>query len=297
MPTRCVLYSGNITLAGPEVIRKPTVEKSNTELVNSMRENFKAAAVTTDPGGLNNNSATANGLGEAARREPADWTEVVGPGSVMYIPALHSEPQGLAEDRGEYEVTVKLFYLPNVPSSSRCKHTQAAVRLVCHELGISHIDLLIVSFPGVSFDADDEGPAPEEEVSEWVRTYRTMECLHEAGKISRIGLAEFGTTRLAQLLPHANIKPSVDQINLRDCCVVPKPLILYAKERNIELLTHNDCTNILPAKTLRELVVDEFGLFEPDAVVAPQWVVKYTAVVRSRGVVENKGYIAMAEVS
>lgn len=184
---------------------------------------------------------------------------------------------------------MKLFYLPNVPPSSRCKHTQDAVRLVCHELGISHIDLLIVSFPGVSFDADDEGPAPEEEVSEWVRTYRAMECLHEAGKISRIGLAEFGTTHLGQVLPHARIKPSVDQINVRDCCVVPKPLILYAKERNIELLTHNDCTNILPTKTLRELVVDEFGLFEQNAVVAPQWVVKYTAVVRSRGVVENKG--------
>jgi glutamate--cysteine ligase regulatory subunit len=30
--------------------------------------------------------------------------------------------------------------------------------------------------------------------------------------------------------------------------------------------------------------------------VEPQWVVKYTAVVKDRGVVENKGYFAVAEL-
>jgi len=162
---------------------------------------------------------------------------------------------------------------------------------VCKELGISSIDLLIVSFPNISFDAEDEDISSEEDVNEWVRTYRTLEGLHSAKKVSKIGLAEFGATRLSQLLPHTNVKPSVDQINVRDCCVVPKPLILYAKERNIELLTHNDCTDILPVDTLRQLVVDEFGLFGTDTKLAPQWVVKYTAVIRSRGVVENKGRV------
>lgn len=85
------------------------------------------------------------------------------------------------------------------------------------------------------------------------------------------------------------MKPSVDQINVRDCCVVPRPLIWYAKERGIELLTHNDCTDILPADTLEEVLVGEFGIFEKGAKMVPQWVVKYTAVIRSRGVVENKG--------
>ena len=31
--------------------------------------------------------------------------------------------------------------------------------------------------------------------------------------------------------------------------------------------------------------------------VQPLWVVRYTAVVRNRGVVENKGYFAVAELS
>ena len=30
--------------------------------------------------------------------------------------------------------------------------------------------------------------------------------------------------------------------------------------------------------------------------VEPQWVVKYTAVVKDRGVVESKGYFAVAEL-
>lgn len=99
---------------------------------------------------------------------------------------------------------------------------------------------------------------------------------------------------------------------MRDCCVVPKPLILYAKKEGIELLTHNDCTNVLPRGTLRDILGSEKGAgvlvakeggdggeggnegLKGD--VEPQWVVKYTAVVKDRGVVENKGYFAVAEL-
>lgn len=66
---------------------------------------------------------------------------------------------------------------------------------------------------------------------------------------------------------------------------------MYAKEQGIELLTHNDCTDILPAETLGGLLVGEFGIWGEGVRVVPQWVVKYTAVIKSRGVVENKGYV------
>ena len=177
------------------------------------------------------------------------------------------------------------------------------------------LDLLIVSFPGVSFDADDE----DEEEPQWtqhgegedlgamVETWKALEYLHGKGTVKQIGLSEFGSERLEKFLPRTKVRPSVDQINVRDCCVVPKSLILYAKQEKIELLTHNDCTNILPSGTVRELLglgdtgagvlagteEDSKGL---KGEVEPQWVVKYTAVVRDRGVIENKGYFAMAEV-
>jgi glutamate--cysteine ligase regulatory subunit len=217
---------------------------------------------------------------------------------------------------------VKLFYLPGIPPSRRCTHTKEAIALVLKELGVSTIDLLIVSYPGISFDADDdvdedlsedEGSSHDSEASNMetmVRTWRTLESLKQQGLIDQLGVSEFGSDRLAKFLPETKIKPSVDQINVKDCCVVPKTLILYAKENNIELLTHNDCTDILPPGTTRELlgpgekgagvlaatadVSDEDPGLKGD--IEPQWVIKYTAVVKDRGVIENKGYFALAQV-
>ena len=126
------------------------------------------------------------------------------------------------------------------------------------------IDLLIVSFPGVSFDADDEEEeeeepnwtehSSEEDLNAMIDTWRALEQLHEEGIALQIGVSEFGSERLQTFLQRTKVRPSVDQINVRDCCVVPKSLILYAKQEKIELLTHNDCTNVLPSGTVRELL-------------------------------------------
>ncbi|KAF5014891.1 hypothetical protein F66182_13969 [Fusarium sp. NRRL 66182] len=139
-----------------------------------------------------------------------------------------------------------------------------------------------------------------------VKTWHALETLAENGKIAQLGVAEFGTERLARFIQQTTVRPSVDQINVKDCCVVPKSLILYAKQEKIRLLTHNDCTNILPPGTTRDLLgsgKDGAGVLAstPGAVdlqgeIEPQWVVKYTAVVKDRGVIESKGYFALAEV-
>lgn len=198
------------------------------------------------------------------------------------------------------------------------------------ELHVKSIDLLIVSYPNIVFDADDESEEEDtsgrdtpsadsdaqsstgpEDISSMLKTWRTIEALHDDGTVAKIGLAEFGTHRLTRFLDEARIRPAVDQINVRDCCVVPKPLIMFAKKEKIELLTHSDVTNILPRGTLRELlgpgdkgvgVLSSTGGEDKTAVdglkgdVEPQWVIKYTAVVKDRGVVESKGYFAVAEL-
>ena len=237
----------------------------------------------------------------------------------MYIPAIDFAQAGLAEERSQYDITVKLFYLPGIPVSRRCAHTRQAIDLVLKELHIDTINLLIVSFPGLSFDADDygddgevsdNGSNEEEDCSSLdsiIQTWRTLESLQAGGMIAQLGVAEFSSDKLARFLPHTKVRPSVDQINVKDCCVVPKSLILHAKQEGIQLLTHNDCTNILPVGTTRELLgPGEKGAgilaSSPDADngikghVEPQWVVKYTSVITDRGVVENKGYFALADV-
>ena len=231
----------------------------------------------------------------------------------LYVPSIDFKQTGLAEERSQYDITVKLFFLPNTSASVRCRHAKEAIDLVLKELHMDSVDLFIVSFPGVSFDADDEEEDEDsqrgegEDLEAMVQTWRTLESLHSAGIAKQIGVSEFGDDRLKRFLPHTKVKPSVDQINVKDCCVVPKSLIQYAKSEKIELLTHNDCTNILPRGTVRELLGSsdtgaavlagpENGSDGLKGEVEPQWVMKYTAVVRDRGVIEYKGYFAMAEV-
>ena len=303
---------------GPSIIRRPASDKSNVELINALRSNFLASKQAFVP--------IANGYSHASTPEAvhqtpsqnipySEWT--AREENSLFVPSVDFAQSGLIEERSQYDITAKLFFLPHTSASKKCRHAQEAIDLVLRELHMPSIDLLIVSFPGVSFDADDEDE--EEEEPQWnqdgegedlgamVETWKALEELHSKGTVKQIGLSEFGSERLEKFLPRTKVRPSVDQINVRDCCVVPKSLILYAKQEKIELLTHNDCTNILPSGTVRELLgTGEKGagvLAGPEesstglkGEVEPQWVVKYTAVVRDRGVIENKGYFAMAEV-
>lgn len=92
--------------AGAEVIRKPTLEKSNTELINSLRENFRAASSSTLPLGANRTITTATSNPEA-RLAPEEWTRL-GSDRVLYVPMEGGEPHGLLEEREEYYVTGNL---------------------------------------------------------------------------------------------------------------------------------------------------------------------------------------------
>ena len=269
-------------------------------------------------------------LQHARTHAPSSWTQLLPTGTLLAPSTLSPTPPSLSESRDAYDLTVKLFYLPNAPVEDRNQHTLDAVKLVCEALGVGRIDLLIVAFPGVGFDADDEVPRDDtiaeeqvevdEETKSFLTTYPTLESLVRSNLISRIGLSEFGSSRLSRLLrglgfspstttsttntntttttnsSPPRVRPSVVQINVRDCCVVPRELIHYAKREGIQLLTHNDSAEVLTASDLQQLV-SESGIFEststptPNATVVPLWVVKYTAVVRDRSVVENKGYL------
>jgi glutamate--cysteine ligase regulatory subunit len=278
------------------------MEKSNVELINGLRSNILAAQQSEQ--------LELNGSAGGEAPKPLKYTSWTSQdGDTLYVPSLDfSQSSGLSEERSSYDITVKLFYLPGIPASRRCAHTKEAISLVLKELNVPSIDLLIVSYPGVSFDAEDDEEVYDDgseadELDTMIQTWRTLEALHSEGRVAQLGLAEFGSERLEKFLPQTKVRPSVDQINVKDCCVVPKSLILFAKQEKIELLTHNDCTDILPRGTTRELLGSgEKGariLDGPDGLqgdIEPQWVIKYTAVVKDRGVIENKGYFAEAQV-
>ncbi|KAI9742285.1 MAG: hypothetical protein M1818_004185 [Claussenomyces sp. TS43310] len=310
--TKLILSTSNVMSDGSSIIRKNGAHKSNLELLNSLRSNLLAAQQDYSPPP----SATSDGQDgipktHISQRTPCSlWT--LREGSDYYIPTIDWSLSGLKEERSQYDITVKLFYLPNISVKDREKHTKDAVDLVLKELGAETIDLLIISFPGMSFEGDCEWEADRKNSAqgndqEEVETWPFLEELHDRGTVKKLGLAEFGSEKLARFLSKVKVRPAVDQINVKDCCNVPPPLIDFAKREHIELLTHNDCTDILPSGTLRELlgqgprgvgVLSESkrGIDGMKGELTSQWVAKYTAVIHDRGVIENKGYFAVAEL-
>ena len=301
---------------GPSISRRPTYEKSNVELVNSLRSNFIAFKEPYE-------SALNGSLEERALNESRKYLKDVSyelwtsrEDGWLNIPSQAFEGKGLAEERSSYDITVKLFFLPRTCPSDWGRHAKEAIDSVLKELDVHSIDLLIISFPGVSLDADgkkeekssDCGDISEPaELGAMIQAWQEIEALKSRGIALRIGLAEFGRERLEKFLPKTKHRPSVDQINLQNCGELPSSLLAYAKQEKIELLAHNDCTNILPQGTVRELLGGGYNgagvLADPEegsqglkGNVQPQWVVKYTAVVRDRGVIENKGYFASADL-
>ena len=298
--------------AGPSVIRKTGINRSNLELVNALRDNFSAAqqdyAPTLNGNGLVNGHS--NGVASRYTTPVGAWTETCD--DALFVPKVNWDSGGLREETSQYEITVKLFLLPDTPVAEREQYARDALALVRRELGIEAIDLLIISFPGVSFEGNceweaDKRNAQQGDIESEIATWRVLEDLHSQGLARRLGVAEFGSEKLGAFIKHTRVAPVVDQINLKDCCSVPPPLKALATKEGVELNVHSDCTDILPCGTIRELL--SHGprgagvLADPQnggtglvGEITPHWVVRYVALVRDRGVIENKGYFAGAEI-
>lgn len=314
-PANCVLIR-NIVSGGPSIFRKNGSHRSNLELTNSLRNNFTSAKeeyaylAVDGANGTTNGHANGNGLDTTPL---SVWTEQQD--IALYVPRINWDYAGLQEEPAQYDVTVKLFYLTTGSASSpaaREEHARQALSLVQKELRIPTVGLLVISFPGMSFDGDCEWEADKQNAQQGVdeeeaATWPALERIQREGLVEKLGIAEFGSEKLARLLKQVEVKPTVDQINIKNCCNVPPPLVELAKKEGIELLVHSDSTDILPKGTLRELLGraprGAGVLADGDAAsgglkgdLTPQWVVKYTAVVRDRGVIENKGYFAGAEL-
>ncbi|KAK4230256.1 putative glutamate-cysteine ligase [Podospora fimiseda] len=321
--TKLILSTGNIVSGGPSIIRKPGAYRSNLEFTNSLRSNFLAAkedvvytnGASSSPqngnGVVTNGNGHSKGLHLESNPPPVSlWTS--SSKNTLYIPRIDWSEAGLQEEPPQYDITLKLFFLSTETISQRASHAQEALNLVLKELNAPSVDLLIISFPGMSFESDCEWEADRQNAAQGndddeLETWAAIEQLHISGLAKKIGLAEFGSEKLARFLKRVRVKPAVNQINIKNCCNVPPPLMKLAKEQGIELLAHSDCTDILPKGTLRELLGQGLGgagvLAEGEGEgeglkgdLVPQWVVKYTAVVRDRGVIENKGYFAGAEL-
>ncbi|KAG0211028.1 hypothetical protein BGX28_008598 [Mortierella sp. GBA30] len=280
------LYTGNTMRTGTTGQLNTSLKKSNQELVSAVQETLLYSL----------NTARIKGDSITVTDETS-----LGP---------------LDGDRSSYEITgkmphflstFKMFYLsssvaaPGTPLS--VEQLNVAIANLESALGLPgvKVDHFILSLPNQTFDENDldesEVDAFRQEIETGVLPLWTkLSELRSLGRIGRLGVAEFSKQQLAVLkqvaLREQLAVPEVDQVNLQDCCVLPKDLISYAKEEGIELLTHGDSTDILPQETFRSLL--QTSLPAAAAMLRPNFVVKYSAFITCRGLITKKGYIVNA---
>ncbi|XP_053550013.1 glutamate--cysteine ligase regulatory subunit [Bombina bombina] len=186
------------------------------------------------------------------------------------------------DEREEMRVSAKLFVLGSGISSIR-----RAVDMACSTLGVTQLDSVIIAPPpledGTSLSLEHLQPY-----------WRELESLVQDKKVVAIGTSDLDKPVLEQLYLWAQVKPNSNQVNLASCCIMPPDLTAFAKEFDIQLLTHNDPKELLSEESFQEALTE--GIQECQAVEwSPAWFLRYSVIVKTRGIIKSKGYILQAK--
>ncbi|XP_061634946.1 glutamate--cysteine ligase regulatory subunit isoform X1 [Phyllopteryx taeniolatus] len=185
------------------------------------------------------------------------------------------------EERDELKVSAKLFLFESGQSSIR-----DAVEMACQTLAVSQLDSVIIA-PRRLLGSDDQTLAPLQP------TWEELEALVRSQRIAAIGTSDLDKDLLEQLYNWAQVKPSSNQVNLASCCVMPPELTAFAKEFDIQLLTHNDPTELISSATFRE-AMQEGTQHVSTADWRLEWLLRYSVIVKSRGIIKAMGYLFSA---
>ncbi|KAM4721587.1 glutamate--cysteine ligase regulatory subunit [Rhinophrynus dorsalis] len=187
-----------------------------------------------------------------------------------------------AEERDEMRVSAKLFIVD--PSLSSIRH---AVDMACSTLGVAQLDSVIIVPPPL----EDEVSVSLESLQPY---WEELESLVRDKKVIAIGTSDLDKPLLEQLYLWAQVKPNSNQVNLASCCIMPPDLTAFAKQFDIQLLTHNDPKELLSEEVFQEALkecVQENQVTE----WFPTWILRYSVIVKSRGIIKSKGYILQAK--
>lgn len=186
-------------------------------------------------------------------------------------------------ERGEREhlkISVKIFAIELNPAFVQ----DALFRAMC-ELGIDFVETLILALPEIPDD---------EQLSALKGFWEEMEVLMDSGYVCSLGVCDLDKNALEKLYEWARIKPEINQVNLASCCVMPKELVAFSEKHDIQLLTHADPKDILTKGRLEEVLKESYENV-PVQGWRPAWALRYSVLVKCRGVIKNKGYIVFCE--
>lgn len=121
------------------------------------------------------------------------------------------------------------------------------------------------------------------------KLWKVLENYSAQKKITQLGIADLDTDSLINLYTTASVRPTIVQINLSACCVVPPPLQEFCNKNDIQLLTHSDPEEVISSTAFNEIGSDLVAAF------IPTWTARYQVHVKCRGVLTAKGFIVGAE--
>ncbi|KAL9987895.1 hypothetical protein ACROYT_G002274 [Oculina patagonica] len=187
-------------------------------------------------------------------------------------------------ERGEREhlkISVKVFAVELKPVIVQ----DALFRAMC-ELGVESVETLFLALP--------ENLQGEDNLKVLKGFWEEMEYLLDSGYVDSLGVCDLDKTTLEKLYKWARVKPEINQVNLASCCVMPKDLVAFSEKHDIQLLTHNDPKDILTKESLQEVLTEGYENV-PVQGWRPVWALRYSVLVKCRGVIKNKGYIVSCE--
>lgn len=147
---------------------------------------------------------------------------------------------GLVE-REDLWVTSKLWNTYHA-----AEHVRPACERSLRDLGLDYLDLYLIHFPlatrfvpfekryppGWFTDPDDPRPCVEEVRVSIQETWQAMEELAISGLVKQIGVCNFGTSLLRDLLSYAHIRPAVLQVETHPYLTQPR-LLRYCQQERI----------------------------------------------------------------
>lgn len=174
-------------------------------------------------------------------------------------------------ERSNIKIGAKIFVNRACP-----KNLESAIDGLLDELGVQSLDNLILAYhPSETAEVPNgnvngrlqngnhlgEEPSvasiyatsvPTERTIEWgghsikralndlKKLWNVLEDYSAQKKITQLGIADLDTDSLIDLYTTASVRPTIVQINLSSCCVVPPPLQEFCNKNDIQLLTHSD---------------------------------------------------------
>ncbi|XP_064616948.1 glutamate--cysteine ligase regulatory subunit-like [Liolophura sinensis] len=225
----------------------------------------------------------------------ADKTELQYVTDLVCVHSKFKETIPSAE-RDELKLTGMMFLEFTVGMATKMKvslcnlqspsHITEAIDKTMSQLDVTFIETVLLSFPG----------REEELTLEEIQPYwQVLEGLveGESASVLSIGVSDLSTNQLKQLYQWAQVKPIINQVNLASCCVMPPDMVEFAKLNDIQLLTHSDPPDVLPQSSFRDLIAANSTSRDAEKWKA-LWSVRYSVLVKCRGIVKTKGYIVKA---